>query len=36
LVDLPLGYASGARIRDLRVRADGTPDLAGTSMEDAR
>jgi peptide/nickel transport system substrate-binding protein len=36
LVDLPLGYASGARVRDLRLRADGTPDLAGTSLEDAR
>jgi peptide/nickel transport system substrate-binding protein len=36
LVDLPVAYASGARIRDLQLRADGTPDLAGTSLEDAR
>jgi hypothetical protein len=31
-----VAYASGARIRDLQLRADGTPDLAGTSLEDAR
>jgi len=36
LVDLPLAYASGTRMRDLHLRADGTPDLAGASLEDAR
>lgn len=36
LLDLPLGYANGARVRDLRLRADGSPDLAGASLEDAR
>lgn len=36
LVDLPLGYASGARVRDLRLRSDGSVDLAGASLEDAR
>lgn len=36
LVDLPMGYASGARVRDLHLRADGSCDLAGASLEDAR
>jgi peptide/nickel transport system substrate-binding protein len=36
LLDLPIGYASGARVRDLRLRADGSADLAGASLEDAR
>jgi len=36
LVDLPAGFASGARVRNLHLRSDGTPDLAGTSLEDAR
>jgi peptide/nickel transport system substrate-binding protein len=34
LLDLPVGYASGARVRDLRLRADGSPDLADASLED--
>ncbi len=33
LLDLPRAYAISARVRDLRLRADGTPDLAGASME---
>ena len=36
LLDTPLGYGSGARVRDLRLRADGSVDLAGASLEDAR
>ena len=36
LLDLPRAYAIGARVRDLRLRADGTPDLADASLEDAR
>lgn len=36
LLDLPLGYGSGARVRDLRLRADGSIDLASASLEDAR
>ena len=35
LLDLPLAFASGARVRDLHLRADGTPDLADASLEDA-
>jgi MarR-like DNA-binding transcriptional regulator SgrR of sgrS sRNA len=35
LVDLPRAYAIGARVRDLQLRADGTPDLASASLEDA-
>jgi MarR-like DNA-binding transcriptional regulator SgrR of sgrS sRNA len=35
LVDLPRAYAIGARVRDLQLRADGTPDLASASIEDA-
>jgi peptide/nickel transport system substrate-binding protein len=36
LLDLPLGYASGARVRDVRLRADGSLDLASASLEDTR
>ncbi len=36
LLDLPLGYAKGPRVRDLHLRADGTPDLADASLEDGR
>jgi len=36
LVDLPVGYASGASVRDLRLRADGSPDLAGASLGEVR
>jgi peptide/nickel transport system substrate-binding protein len=35
LLDLPRAYAISGRIRDLRLRADGTPDLADASVEDA-
>ncbi|HVC46353.1 MAG TPA: ABC transporter substrate-binding protein [Terracidiphilus sp.] len=35
LLDLPRAYALGARVRDLHLRADGTPDLADASLEDA-
>ena len=33
LLDLPRAYAKGARVRDLRLRADGLPDLADASLE---
>jgi len=36
LLDLPRAYAVGGRVRDLRLLADGTPDLAGASVEDAQ
>ncbi len=36
LLALPEAYASGPRVRDLRLRADGTPDLADASLEDMR
>ena len=36
LADLPFAYASAGRVRDLHLRADGSPDLAGASLEDAR
>lgn len=36
LLDLPLAYGSGARVRDFHLRTDGTPDLADTSLEDTR
>ncbi len=36
LFDLPLAYARGPRVRDLHLRADGTPDLADASLEDAQ
>jgi MarR-like DNA-binding transcriptional regulator SgrR of sgrS sRNA len=35
LLDLPRAYATGGRVRDLILRADGTPDLANVSLEDA-
>ncbi|HEU5352755.1 MAG TPA: ABC transporter substrate-binding protein [Terracidiphilus sp.] len=35
LLDLPRAYAISARVRDLRLRADGTSDLADASLEDA-
>jgi ABC-type transport system substrate-binding protein len=35
LVDLPRAYATGARVRDLALDANGMPDLAGASLEDA-
>jgi peptide/nickel transport system substrate-binding protein len=33
LLDLPRAWAVGSRVRDVRLRADGTPDLAGVSLE---
>lgn len=36
LLDLPRAFAFGPRVRDLYLRADGTPDLADASLEDAR
>ena len=36
LLDLPRSYARGARVRDLHLRSDGTPDLADASLEDTR
>jgi len=36
LLDLPLGYAIAAKVRDLHLRGDGSADLAGASLEDAR
>ena len=36
LLDLPRAYAVGSRVRDLRLRADGTPDLAAVSLGDAQ
>ena len=36
LLDLPRAYAVGGRVRDLELLADGTPDLAGASVEDAQ
>ena len=36
LLDLPRGYATSGRVRDLRLQADGTPDLADASLEDAQ
>lgn len=35
LLDLPHAYAIGPRVRDFVLRADGTPDLASVSLEDA-
>jgi peptide/nickel transport system substrate-binding protein len=35
LIDLPRAYATNARVRDFALRADGTPDLANVSLEDA-
>ncbi|WP_348263023.1 ABC transporter substrate-binding protein [Telmatobacter sp. DSM 110680] len=36
LLDLPRAYATGARVRDLRLRTDGMPDLADASLEAAQ
>ncbi len=36
LLDLPRAWAVGSRVRDLRLRANGTPDLAGASLEGAQ
>ena len=35
LLVLPRAYAIGGRVCDLHLRADGTPDLADASLEDA-
>ncbi|MGA2351664.1 MAG: ABC transporter substrate-binding protein [Terracidiphilus sp.] len=35
LLYLPRAYAIGSRVRDLRLSPDGTPLLAGASLEDA-
>jgi peptide/nickel transport system substrate-binding protein len=35
LIDLPRAYAIGPRVRDFALTADGTPDLASVSLEDA-
>lgn len=35
LLDLPRAYATGARVRDVHMNADGMPDLANASLEDA-
>jgi peptide/nickel transport system substrate-binding protein len=35
LLYLPCAYGVGGRVRDLRLRADGSPLLAGASLEDA-
>jgi peptide/nickel transport system substrate-binding protein len=35
LIDLPRAYATAGRVRDLTLRADGTPDLPNVSLEDA-
>jgi hypothetical protein len=34
LLYLPRAYAIGGRVRDLRLSLDGTPQLAGVSLED--
>ena len=36
LLDLPRAFAFGPRVRDLRLGADGVPDLPDASLEDAR
>ena len=36
LLYLPRAYAVGGRVRDLRLGPDGTPQLAGVSLEDAQ
>ncbi len=33
LLDLPRAWAVGSRVRDVRLRADGAPDLADASLE---
>jgi hypothetical protein len=35
LIYLPVSYATGGRVRDLRLNADGTPDVADASLADA-
>jgi hypothetical protein len=35
LLDLPEAFATGPRVRDLRLGADGTPDFADASLGDA-
>jgi len=35
LIALPRAYARAGRVRDFALRADGTPDLANASLEDA-
>ncbi len=35
LLDLPRAYATGSSVRNFSLRADGTPDLASVSVEDA-
>jgi peptide/nickel transport system substrate-binding protein len=35
LLDLPRAYAKSPRVRDFALLADGTPDLASASLEDA-
>jgi peptide/nickel transport system substrate-binding protein len=35
LIYLPRAFAVSGRVRDLRLAADGLPDLAGVSLEDA-
>jgi peptide/nickel transport system substrate-binding protein len=35
LLDLPRAYATGARVRDFELLADGTPDLASASLQDS-
>jgi peptide/nickel transport system substrate-binding protein len=35
LIDLPRAYACAGRVRDLALRADGTPDLANASLQDS-
>ena len=35
LLDLPRAWAIGAHLRNFTLNADGTPDLAGTSLESA-
>ncbi len=34
LLDLPRAYATGPRVRDFALNADGMPDLASASLED--
>ena len=36
LLDLPRAYAVSGRVRDMTLGAGGTPDLAGTSLEDTQ
>ena len=36
LLYLPRAYAASGRVRDLRLDAAGTPDLADASLEDTR